>query len=271
MVVKRAAIERTFTRCISKCSTKLAEELAILRDLSQHQSFADERESKNNSGERSLLKNLGSWLGGLTIARLQPVLMIDLDVKGLILGIQAGRMIAVIPFVTKILEPAKDNYVFKPPNPWTALLALLAEIYLDALKLASLKRRDCLSTSIWRQGRQAFEFVTESTTCASTIPISSPTSSRRFGWAWSGYVANCHESQRPSLQGQLVATWAAGVSSFLNKTCSSGSNNNGNASSFMAAEQPSLSDAALPNIQAHARVHPQPNVPESVSAICGDF
>ena len=40
----------------------------------------------------------------------------------------------------------------------------------------------------------------------------------------------------------------------------------------MAAEQPSLSDAqALPNIQAHARVHPQPNVPESVRAMLVRF
>jgi CCR4-NOT transcription complex subunit 1 len=40
----------------------------------------------------------------------------------------------------------------------------------------------------------------------------------------------------------------------------------------MAAEQPSLSDAqALPNIQAHARVHPQPNVPESVRAMLARF
>ena len=73
---------------------------------------------KTNSGERSLLKNLGSWLGGLTIARLQPVLMIDLDVKGLILDVPtAGRMIAVIPFVAKILEPAKDNFALQASKP----------------------------------------------------------------------------------------------------------------------------------------------------------
>ena len=57
--------------------------------------------------------------------------MRDLDLKALVLeSYQTGHMIAVIPFVAKVLEPAKDSIIFKPPNPWTAaVLGLLKEIY----------------------------------------------------------------------------------------------------------------------------------------------
>eukprot|EP00894_Picocystis_sp_ML_P002632 jgi/Pico_ML_1/53149/g3751.t1 len=48
-----------------------------------------------------------------------------------------GRMIAVLPFVSKVVEPVKMSKVFRPPNPWTtAILQLFAEIYsADDLKL----------------------------------------------------------------------------------------------------------------------------------------
>ena len=57
---------------------------------------------KTQSGERSLLKNLGSWLGKLTIARNRPVRHRDLDLKGILYEAYAqGKMIAVLPFVNK--------------------------------------------------------------------------------------------------------------------------------------------------------------------------
>lgn len=57
---------------------------------------------KTHSSERSLLKNLGSWLGRVTIAQGQPVRHKDLDVKGIIIdAFEQGKMIAVLPFVNK--------------------------------------------------------------------------------------------------------------------------------------------------------------------------
>jgi CCR4-NOT transcription complex subunit 1 len=86
---------------------------------------------KTASGERSLLKNLGSWLGVLTLGRNRPLLARHLDLKALLLEAYGrGAMIAVIPFVAKVVEPARGSRVWSPPNPWTvALLGLLAEIY----------------------------------------------------------------------------------------------------------------------------------------------
>lgn len=135
LVVKRASIEPNFHHLYLGLLDAIAEKhllrLVLDASYSNIKVLLSSNKIKTNSGERSLLKNLGSWLGQLTITRNQPVLMRDLDLKGLILeSYQTGHMIAVIPFIAKVLEPAKDSIIFKPPNPWTmAVLALLKEIY----------------------------------------------------------------------------------------------------------------------------------------------
>ena len=51
---------------------------------------------KRDSGERTLLKNLGSWLGSLTIKRNKPVLHKDLDLKAcLFQAYEQGKLVAV--------------------------------------------------------------------------------------------------------------------------------------------------------------------------------
>lgn len=83
------------------------------------------------STERSWLKNLGTWLGSLTLARNRPVMHVDLAVKELILkAYEQGTLHAVLPFVSKILQGAVDSKVFRVPNPWfVAILRLLKEIH----------------------------------------------------------------------------------------------------------------------------------------------
>lgn len=88
--------------------------------------------------ERSLLKNLGSWLGQITLARNRPVLQRQLDLKELLFrGYETGRLIAVTPFVAKVLEGAQHSTVFQPPNPWLmGILSALHEMYaLQDLKM----------------------------------------------------------------------------------------------------------------------------------------
>lgn len=84
-----------------------------------------------STSERSLLKNLGSWLGQITLARNRPILQIMLDCKELLFqGYETGMLIAVTPFVAKILEGAKNSVVFKPPNPWlVGLLSVFRALY----------------------------------------------------------------------------------------------------------------------------------------------
>lgn len=86
-----------------------------------------------NFSDRSLLKNLGHWLGMLTLARNQPILYVDLDLKALLLeAYHKGQqeLLYVVPFVAKVLESCAKSVVFRPPNPWTmALMNVLAELH----------------------------------------------------------------------------------------------------------------------------------------------
>lgn len=86
-----------------------------------------------NFSDRSLLKNLGHWLGMLTLARNLPILHVDIDLKALLLeAYHKGQqeLLYVVPFVAKVLESCAKSVVFKPPNPWTmALMNVLAELH----------------------------------------------------------------------------------------------------------------------------------------------
>ncbi|GAA5963421.1 hypothetical protein JCM21900_000443, partial [Sporobolomyces salmonicolor] len=91
-----------------------------------------------SSTERTLLKNLGSWLGGLTLAKDKPIKQQNIAFKELLIqGYDSERLIVAIPFVCKVLEQCAKSRVFRPPNPWLmAILRLLVELYQAAnLKL----------------------------------------------------------------------------------------------------------------------------------------
>ncbi|TIC11800.1 Not1-domain-containing protein [Wallemia mellicola] len=92
----------------------------------------------SNSTDRSHLKNLGSWLGGLTLAKNKPIRHRNIAFKELLLeGFDTNKLIVAIPFVCKVLEQCSNSRIFVPPNPWLmAVLKLLVELYIVAdLKL----------------------------------------------------------------------------------------------------------------------------------------
>jgi CCR4-NOT transcription complex subunit 1 len=137
MVAKRSSIEPNFHMLYLQLLDELKQDrlmrMIVKATVRNIQVLLQSEKIKTNSGERSLLKNLGSWLGQLTIARNKPVLQRDIDPKALILNAyEKGKMIAVIPFVAKMLEACKASKVFRPPNPWLmALLGLLMEMYTE--------------------------------------------------------------------------------------------------------------------------------------------
>lgn len=91
-----------------------------------------------SSSERSYLKNLGIWLGQITLSRNRPILQVMLDCKELLLqGYETGKLIAVAPFLAKTLEGAKGSVIFRPPNPWLlGLLGVFRSVYnVDGLKM----------------------------------------------------------------------------------------------------------------------------------------
>ncbi|KAH9871666.1 hypothetical protein J1614_005921 [Plenodomus biglobosus] len=83
------------------------------------------------STERGHLKNLGSWLGSLTIARDQPIKFRNISFKDLLHeGYDTDRLLLVIPFTCKVLVQAAKSTIFRPPNPWiTEMLGVLMELY----------------------------------------------------------------------------------------------------------------------------------------------
>jgi CCR4-NOT transcription complex subunit 1 len=83
------------------------------------------------STERGHLKNLGSWLGSLTIARDQPIKFRNISFKDLLTeGYDTDRLLVVIPFTCKVLVQAAKSTVFRPPNPWIMeILGVLMELY----------------------------------------------------------------------------------------------------------------------------------------------
>ncbi|KAK4044243.1 CCR4-Not complex component, Not1-domain-containing protein [Parachaetomium inaequale] len=91
-----------------------------------------------NSTERTHLKNLGGWLGLLTLARDKPIKHRNIAFKQLLIEAHdTKRLIVVIPFVCKVLLQGASSNVFRPPNPWLMdIIHLLIELYHNAeLKL----------------------------------------------------------------------------------------------------------------------------------------
>lgn len=137
LVMKRASIELNFHALYSNFLDVLK-----VRDVNKMVTRETYRNIKvllrsdkgiANFSDRSLLKNLGHWLGMLTLARNLPILFIDIELKALVLeAYHKGQqeLLYVIPFVAKILEACAKSTVFKPPNPWTmALMNVLAELH----------------------------------------------------------------------------------------------------------------------------------------------
>jgi CCR4-NOT transcription complex subunit 1 len=100
--------------------------------------FLSSAGSTTSTTERSFIRYFGMWLGQLTLARNKPLLQKRIDLKRLLQwGYENGRLIAVCPFVAKVIEGVKESKVFRPPNPWLmAILGLLKELYeIEDLKL----------------------------------------------------------------------------------------------------------------------------------------
>lgn len=84
-----------------------------------------------STSHRTVLKNLGYWLGQITLARNKSLKSKQMDLKNALLdAYENGRLTAVLPLVCKVLEGVQKSKVYKLPNPWTtAIMSLLAEIH----------------------------------------------------------------------------------------------------------------------------------------------
>jgi CCR4-NOT transcription complex subunit 1 len=142
IVTKRAAVELNnhtlYLNLLEAVNQSGLNKMVLLQSYHSVKALLQSKLIRTSSAERTLLKNLGSWLGRLTLARNRPILQKDCGLKDLILdAYERGLLIAVMPFVAKVLEASKMSRVFKPSQPWIAsLLSLLCELHsISDLKL----------------------------------------------------------------------------------------------------------------------------------------
>ncbi|CAI5444884.1 unnamed protein product [Caenorhabditis angaria] len=87
----------------------------------------------SNYSDRQLLKNLGMWLGSITIARNRPILLNDLDLKSLLLEAYykgQAELLFVVPFISKILMSCSKTTLFTSKCAWIrSILKVLAELH----------------------------------------------------------------------------------------------------------------------------------------------
>ena len=89
--------------------------------------------SEIDNSKKSALKNLGYWLGLLTLKRHRPLFSKEINLKDIIIkGFESGKLLTYISFTAKVLESAVNNKIFNKNNPWImSLFSLLAEIYIN--------------------------------------------------------------------------------------------------------------------------------------------
>jgi len=166
-----------------------------------------------STSHRTVLKNLGVWLGKITLSRNKPLKSKQFDLKQALLeAFETGRLTAVLPLVCKVLEGVKDSRVYKLPNPWTsAVMNLLAEIHdvpnlrtnlmfevevlckhLD-IKIQDLKRSDLLAgkkpttnTNDYAQPRPGQEKTAEATAASTSVTVAPKTVETRDAAATPG-------------------------------------------------------------------------------------
>eukprot|EP00045_Choanoeca_perplexa_P018000 m.274387 g.274387 ORF g.274387 m.274387 type:complete len:2194 (-) comp17686_c0_seq4:641-7222(-) len=115
----------------------LASTYGAIRTLISSQS----PDTSSTQVDRTILKNLGVFLGLQTLARNKPVLHRDLDLKALVLyAYKHGQMsmMLLVPFVAKVLDTSQYSRIFHAPNPWLmGMLGLFKELHsIPDLKIA---------------------------------------------------------------------------------------------------------------------------------------
>ncbi|KAH0908132.1 hypothetical protein HID58_031453 [Brassica napus] len=135
MVIKRVSTEQQFhdlyLKFLDKVNSQQLYKEIVQASYENCKVLLGSALIKSDSEERSLLKNLGSWLGKVTIGRNRVLRACEIDPKSLIIdAYEKGLLIAILPFTAKVLESCQSSIAYQPPNPWTMpILGLLSEIY----------------------------------------------------------------------------------------------------------------------------------------------
>ncbi|VDN52522.1 unnamed protein product [Dracunculus medinensis] len=147
LVMRRVSIEQNFQPLYKNFVESLADK--NFEDYVKEETFrniralkflqillrSDKRQAASNFGDRQLLKNLGLWLGSITIADDHPITIAELDMKSLLMeAYYKGQeeLLFVVPFIAKILSSCCKSTIFGPNCAWIrAILRVMAELHLE--------------------------------------------------------------------------------------------------------------------------------------------
>ncbi|KAJ6618288.1 Not1-domain-containing protein [Mycena sp. CBHHK59/15] len=120
-----------YLRFLDALDRQTLSKLVLQETFVKSATMLNSERSMQSGSDRSTLKNVGAFLGTITLARDQPIRFKNLSFKDLLLeGYDSGRLVVAIPFVCKTLEPCAKSKIFRAPNPWLmAVISLLAELY----------------------------------------------------------------------------------------------------------------------------------------------
>lgn len=117
--------------------------LVVRETVHNIKSLLQTEKSADKFHDRTLLKNLGAWLGFMTIAMNRPIRSKDLDMKALIVEAYhkgLNELYYAIPLVTKILCLCSKSKLFGKQNPWIkTILSLLGAIHAEPETKLNLK------------------------------------------------------------------------------------------------------------------------------------
>ncbi|XP_076110950.1 CCR4-NOT transcription complex subunit 1-like isoform X1 [Mytilus galloprovincialis] len=139
LVMKRASIEPNFhtlyAAFVDVLGTGEFQQQVIRETFRNIKVLLCSDKGDANFSDRTLLKNLGHWIGMLTLAKNKPILQLEIDIKSLLYEAYhkgARELLYVVPFSAKIIESCAKSKVFKPPNPWTmGIMNVLAELHME--------------------------------------------------------------------------------------------------------------------------------------------
>lgn len=135
LVTKRVSMEENFHKLylnlVDELNIKPLTESIVKYTYSTIISLLESKTIKTNSTEKKMLKNLGSWLGMITLSKNKAIFHNDLPLKLIILdAYKRGILVIVVPFISRVLMGSAESKIFKLPNPWLkSLLSVLMEIY----------------------------------------------------------------------------------------------------------------------------------------------
>ncbi|CAJ0580727.1 unnamed protein product, partial [Mesorhabditis spiculigera] len=96
---------------------------------------SDKRMAASNYSDRTLLKNLGIWLGTITIARNRAFTLEELDLKSLLMEAYykgQAELLFVVPFVAKVIHASGKpaSLVFTANSSWIrGIMKIMAELH----------------------------------------------------------------------------------------------------------------------------------------------